>query len=489
MRGVTDRSKARGAGRGSWAPTAVLLALVSCSEPAVRTKPLDGVLLVVCDTLRADRLGCYGGDVPTPNIDALAARGVRFKDARSQGGHTLPSMISLMSGTWVTEHSDALPKDSPTIAEVFDRAGFHTGAFVANPVCSRGRGFARGFDSFAEFDGQALHSDVLAQSFSAWLDTHEVHDDEPWFAWVHAMDPHAPYTPRDADLAAVDEPLASAEQLAVWRTTLARFETQVGALPSEVFDRSVADMLATRRAYDAEVLAFDAALGELLTALDDRDERENTLIVFASDHGEQLFEVPLEPGDFTAVAAGWREKQGLEALHQLGHQDWFHREVWHTPLVIAGPGFEGGRVATGLAANLDIAPTLFASAAVSAPSTIEGRDLRGLDHVDREHVFAFGQDSRAVRSSAGAQWTELPRSMTLLGDDEPSGFLEDEARAGFAAARDAERRETIDSLTRAIAEWRAQSRFVPNFDVDVSETATLERLGYSVPDRRREGDH
>jgi arylsulfatase A-like enzyme len=462
---------------------AALLALPSCSEPR-RTSPVDGVLLVVCDTLRADRLGCYGGDVPTPNIDGLAARGVRFADARSQGGHTLPSMISLMSGLWVTEPSDALPKDAPTLAEVFEDASFHTAAFVANPLCSRGRGFARGFEHFEEVDGTIEHSDALARRFRSWLELRESEDDAPWFAWVHAMDPHAPYTPRDEDLAAVARPLASNEQLAQWRTTLVRFDPAGAALSNEMFDHSVATMLATRHAYDAEVRAFDAALGDVLATLDALGETERTLIVFASDHGEMLHELALYPGDFADVAAGWREKLGLEALLALGHQDWFHREVWHTPLVIAGPGFDGGRVVNGLAANLDIAPTLVASAAVAALGPLDGQDLGGVEHVEREHVFAFSHEASAVRSHTGAQWVELPRSTTLLANDEPSGLLEDEARAGLVPTRDADRRATIDTLARALADWRAGSRFVPNFDVDASEEATLERLGYQSDDER-----
>lgn len=467
--------------------SAAAVLVSSCSDPR-RDNPIDGVLLVVCDTLRADRLGCFGGDVPTPNIDGLAARGVRFSDARSQGGHTLPSMISLMSGSWVTEHSDALPVDTPTIAEVFANAGFRTAAFVANPLCSPGRGFARGFEHFEEHDGLIEHSDVLARNFSTWLDARESDDEEPWFAWVHAMDPHAPYTPREEDLAAVAAPLASNAQLAVWRTTHARFEAQVGALPSDLFDRSVATMLATRHAYDAEVRAFDTALGDILATLDTLGERESTLIVFTSDHGEMLHEVPLFPVDFAAVVGGWREKHGLEVLHALGHQDWFHQEVWHTPLVIEGPGFDGGRVVTGLAANLDIAPTLFACAAVAPPSPLDGRDLTGAVHVDREHVFAFGHIASAVRSSDGAQWVDLPRSTTLLESDEPSGFLEDEARVGLASARDAQRRATIDALVGALADWRARSRFVPNYEISESEAAVLERLGYYGAGDRKDGE-
>jgi len=462
----------------AWAFAAALLTLSSCSEPPTHNSPVTGVLLVVCDTLRADRLGCYGGDVPTPNIDGLAARGVRFADARSQGGHTLPSMISLMSGLWITELSDGLPKDTPTLAETFQGAGFDTAAFVANPLCSRGRGFARGFEHFEGIDGTIEHSDVLARRFRTWLELRESEDDAPWFAWVHAMDPHAPYTPRDEDLAAVARPLASDAQLAQWRMSLARFDPAGTAFSNEMFERSVAAMLATRHAYDAEVRAFDAALGEILATLDALGERERTLIVFASDHGEMLHEVVLYPGDFASVGAGWREKQGLEALHALGHQDWFHREVWHTPFVIAGPGFEGGRVVDGLAANLDIAPTVCASAAVAPLGPLDGQDLGGVEHVEREHVFAFGHEASAVRSHTGAQWVELPRSTTLLASDEQSGLLEDEARAGLVQPRDAERRATIDSLSRALAKWRARSLFVPNFDVDASEEATLERLGY-----------
>jgi|GEM_PF-6148303 len=98
------------------------------------------VLLVVVDTLRADRLGCYGAERPTsPRIDAFAAAGTRYANNRSQGPWTLPSMVSLMSGLYVTQETKALPTDRPVLAELVSEAGDETAAFVGNPVAGRAR--------------------------------------------------------------------------------------------------------------------------------------------------------------------------------------------------------------------------------------------------------------------------------------------------------------------------------------------------------------
>src|SRR5688572_18296046 len=124
------------------------------------------VLLVVADTLRADRLGCYGYGRPTsPAIDALAAEGVLFESCHSQACWTLPSMVSLMAGVPVTKQETMLP-ELPVLAEALRAQGLFTAAFVANAAVGEHRGFERGFDHFGRcFEKRA---EAVVESFEAW---------------------------------------------------------------------------------------------------------------------------------------------------------------------------------------------------------------------------------------------------------------------------------------------------------------------------------
>lgn len=438
---------------------------------------------MVCDTLRADRLGCYGGPVPTPNIDALAERGVRFTDHRAQGGYTLPSMVSLMSGLWIAEHSDALPVAQPTLAESLREGGFATAAFVANPVCSPGRGFARGFEHFEATDGMTQSSDALAERFDAWLGERDHEDERPWFAWVHAMDPHEPYAPAAAFADMPAQP-ASDEQVALWHASYERLVARRGLEPRTDISAWFDPMLATRAAYDGEVRTFDAALGRMVDALA-RHGEDDVLVVLASDHGEMLFETPQYAGDFEAVAAGWQERQGLADLHALGHHDWFHDEVWRTPLVVAGPGFEPGATAVGLSANVDIYPTLLAVAGVAPSAALDGTSLVGRLALEREHVFGFGESATAVRDRAGVQWTAMPAELSGTPAAESAGLLEDEARRGAAGPRDEAARGHIARLEAAIATWRRGIRLVPNDAIAPDEDDVLRELGYVDDDEEK----
>ena len=118
-----------------------------------RARP--NVLLVTIDTLRADRLGCYGArDATTPVLDALAGRGVRFETAVAAVPLTGPSHATILSGLTPVHHgvrdngAYVLPDAVPTLAEAFRAAGYRTAGFVSGFPVDRRFGFARGFDHY-----------------------------------------------------------------------------------------------------------------------------------------------------------------------------------------------------------------------------------------------------------------------------------------------------------------------------------------------------
>lgn len=335
------------------------------------------VLLYLCDTLRADHLSCYGYEKPTsPEIDAFAKDATRFEDCRSVTSWTKPSVASLMTSLYPTMHGcveqrQVLAPEAETLAEVFRAAGWRTAAFVDNPFVSPEFGFGQGFDVYryvrpsvpangtllgkalfmtrllslvgrpfgvgehVERGAAKLHEEFLAETAGA----HE----RPWFAYVHAMEPHLPYEPSRADAEAMGLPKG-----APYRVPPA----YNGILPFETAPAPDADLLASLQAqYDGEVRGFSRSFGALIDALRARGDLENTVVVLVADHGEEFHE-----------HGGWTHGHSL------------HREVTQVPMIVRLPASLGdaavashGRSVGGVATLLDVFPTLLDVCSIRHP--------------------------------------------------------------------------------------------------------------------------
>ena len=186
---------------GSWLFSTVVAVVVSagsCSGDRA-TPSGDNVLLIVVDTLRADHIGVYGSEIPTPNIDGVAARGVMFERAYSHIPITGPSHSSLFTGLLPFEHgvhnnAQILDSRFGTLAEILRDHGRSTAAVVSLGVLNQEFGFGRGFTTYRD---QFEHS--------WWKDADEVNQEvfeilagdlaAPFFLWAHYSDPHEPYAP------------------------------------------------------------------------------------------------------------------------------------------------------------------------------------------------------------------------------------------------------------------------------------------------------
>jgi arylsulfatase A-like enzyme/Tfp pilus assembly protein PilF len=241
---------------------------VSSGRPALHRGALGGynVLLVTIDTLRVDRVGAYGNRAGlTPTLDRLAASGVRYAHAYSHVPMTLPAHTSILTGltpprSGVRNNTTfKLDEHVPTLATFLKRGGYRTGAFIGAFVLDARFGLARDFD---EYDDRLPHTGQASFHFAErrgadvvkaagdWITTATqptALSHQPWFAWVHLFDPHAPY----------DAP---------------------------------AEYRAGRSPYDAEVAYADAMVGALLTRLAAAGQMDRTLVVVTSDHGESLGE-------------------------------------------------------------------------------------------------------------------------------------------------------------------------------------------------------
>ncbi|HLA38826.1 MAG TPA: sulfatase, partial [Candidatus Glassbacteria bacterium] len=182
--------------------------LLSCGGRRSLGGPSPNILLIVMDAARADRFGCYGYNRPTtPNIDRLAAEGVRFTQAWSTSSWTLPAHASLFTGLLPDEHKTHcghawLVDRIPTLAELLAVKGYRTAGFSNNPYVDRSENLHRGFERFeAVWANSAVtdsvhpydtpHTNRLVEEF-----IENAHSGAgPFFAFINYMDTHMPYGP------------------------------------------------------------------------------------------------------------------------------------------------------------------------------------------------------------------------------------------------------------------------------------------------------
>lgn len=310
-----------------------------------RPPPLNLVLITI-DTLRADRLGCYGYSRNTsPNIDELAASSTLFTNAHVQGGWTLPSMTSLMLSLPPHNHqvykdNVRLPEAVPTLAERLREAGYQTFAVQSNPFLQSKLGFDRGFTNyFFSWDAVATRvSSIFKQQI-------ERLSPKPFFGYVHFMDPHLPYRsvkypfgePYTGRLQSQDKPF---EQLGV---------TALRAMIPQLDER---DWQFLRDRYDQEVAFADEGVARVLHALENKGLMDKTIVVLLADHGEEFF-----------------EHGGFEHGHSL------YREITHVPLIIRDPRSPVGTRRDELVRLIDVYPTVLSMLGLPRAGHAAGVDL------------------------------------------------------------------------------------------------------------------
>jgi phosphoglycerol transferase MdoB-like AlkP superfamily enzyme len=182
-----------------------LLAAGISSACRARTAPRNFILMTL-DTLRADHVGVITpGGAATPNLDALAGRGILFKNCYSLIPITLPSHASIFYSqpphllkNYNNAQSLDLKKDLPSLAPLFEGRGFATAAFVSLGVVRASFGLNKGFMTYVDdfpADRWYLRAGEVNGRVFPWLESHK---DKPFFLWVHYSDPHEPYTPPGA---------------------------------------------------------------------------------------------------------------------------------------------------------------------------------------------------------------------------------------------------------------------------------------------------
>lgn len=483
-----------------WVAAAALVFPASCTNGSADGSA-DGararnVVLVVADTLRANRLGCYGYERDTsPAIDALAKEGVVWESCHSQACWTVPSMISLMSGVPVTRTEKALPPFA-VLPEVLAERGLTTAAFLANAAVGVDRGFERGYDHFDEC--YEMRAPEVVEHFATWYRgwSDERDPDGPgFFAWVHFIDPHHPYEPLpEHDV--FDGPRPGFDELAPrWRAEAPRVVEWSPEMPGLDPERAAGRMNEISNRYDGEVRAVDDGVRRLVELLRVGGDLDDTLIVFAADHGEMLYEHENFPYLIQErVDRDGGLPDGVMDLFGSGHRPWYYEDLWRTPLIMVGPGLPAGERRDGLAANLDIFPTVLEALGIPAAAHLRGESLFGGRAPARERVFAYGHRTTAVLDQSGAKLVEhWPRSYLLSKEEVDEGgrplqlfdLGSDGAERNDRSSEDAAR---VAELRAAIERWRRDN------DREVIDTETqaaaeaLRKLGYTGDDPGEEDE-
>jgi len=345
---------------------AALVALLVFSPPAAgEHDDRPNILLLSIDTLRADRLSCYGYEYPTtPHFDALAEQGLLFEDALCEVPLTGPSMGAMLSSQFPRMNGTGrnglrLPDDVVLVTEMLRDAGYHTFCVQSNwTLKAHLSGIDRGFDIYDDDFHQKRWGiikperegpDVTARALELLA---EVPDDRPFFAWVHYSDPHAPYN----------------------------FHREYNHTGRRIFFMNRERKISIR--YDTEVSFTDNEAGKVLAALP-----ENTAVVFVSDHGESLFE------------------HGY-----LGHGRRINQPSMRIPLIIRADGAEPGTRTDVPARGIDIGPTILGIAGLEKAPGMLGLDLLN-DEMPRGRARVIETYGGAVPNIAVAE--------TLMADADP----------------------------------------------------------------------
>ena len=350
------------------------------------------VLILVVDSLRADRVLGGKRSCRTPNLDAFRESGTAFTRAYSVASTTTPCMASLLTGTYPFVHGvhtftgSRLRSDLATLAELFKANGYRTWGEVTGPL-EPFTGLDRGFDEYR----YRAYTEWLDTQFGAELATRLERGPRPWLGYVHLWEVHYPR-----------------------RITRGYNRSRHGEL-----------------LYDRAVSSLDNQLGRLLGSVPD-----DTLVVLTSDHGEYL---PQSRSDELVTRlkgpAAWlkRNVPGAKRLRRrllpllvgeqrsgphsgaeryrawLGHGFHVFEPLVHVPLLMRGPGLPtSGKSISTLVSHVDLLPTLASAVGLdgSRPSYLSGLDLTSLlrDGSAPPRDAVYLQASGARRMSRADRW-------------------------------------------------------------------------------------
>ncbi len=437
-------------------------------RPVARQGDQPNLVFMIADTLRADYCSAYGGQVPTPNLERLAASGTRFERSYSLAPWTLPSMTGLLSSQYPRSLTPGsghpvwslqmnryeVDLTEPTLPMRLETAGYATGAVTANAFLPSIPGMMEGIQTRASSHPILLREEgyfaalpFLGALVEAWfpalaeirphnttrdLDHYarafiKRHRNQPFFLWVHYIDPHAPHDPPESLRRVHEGP---------WPFFHPYTGGEAWGLPilGKNFAVAEPDRDYVKSLYEGEVAYIDQFAGRVMDALKAEGVANNTYFCFTSDHGEELWD-----------------------HGQWGHGQALYEEQLRVPLILAGPGIRE-QVVTGPVSAIHVVPTLADILGLSTAATWKGKSLAPLlrgevESHPAEPIFAQGTTNK----------TETPMHTVILGDHKLIRIAGSDTVQLYNLAADpreqhdlaAEKPELVKELTSLLDEWLA----------------------------------
>lgn len=326
------------------------------------------IILITVDTLRADHLGCYGYQRNTsPNIDRFAADGLLFENCLSQAAETWSGFASILSGFLPHEtkamDTRRLLKKVETLPKTLRRIGYKTVGVVSNYLLQRRWGWEQGFTVYDDTLNdrelvRRIPERIAERTTDRVIALLEQFRKNQLFMWIHYQDPHGPYTPPVRFARLFNNPAQEPRILSVNKSLGGR-----GGIPSYQRLGSNRDFYHYVSQYDSEIRYLDEHFKRLIDALKKFGLYDDALLIFTSDHGEEMGE-----HDYFFV-----------------HGNSLYSSLTHVPLIIKyGNELTGRR--TDFVQHIDIVPTILRMLGLDADWRFRGRDLRKQNITKREIV-------------------------------------------------------------------------------------------------------
>jgi arylsulfatase A-like enzyme len=427
----------------------VVLALLVTTTCSPRGPRKLNLVVIALDTLRPDHLGCYGDARATsPNIDAWSKNAVLFENAQSAAPWTAPSLLSLMTSLYPDVHHvmsfpepGQMSDNVTTLAEMLKKVGYRTAACTDGGYASPFSGLKQGFDYYPLNEGDVprqhasniAHPDRVKGNIDralAWL---ELHEDDPFFLFFHTYQIHAPYCPppeytarfrrgydeyaEHAHLSEIIDRWKSVHDIDAEGVKLilahnlhcgsGNGDERVG-LPAKMKEFGIGSldedrMQFWRDLYDGEIAYTDFELKRLLDALEKPQLRDNTVVVFVSDHGE-----------------------GFGEHGTTQHGSVLFEEDLHVLFMLRAPGVAPSRVKD-LVRSIDMMPTSLELLGVAFDKTrLQGRSLVPLmrgEKLPAEPTFSHAMN----KNGHEANWFTIRdgKWRFVWDDDDNTGALYD----------------------------------------------------------------
>lgn len=477
-----------------WVSLLSLLLASACARETLPPPPYNVVLISV-DTLRADRLNCYGYDEyrVSPNMDALAADGVLFETHISPSPWTTPAHMSLVtslhpSGHGLTEtFSDTmagirkgtfnkLPEERLTLAEALRNRGYATAAFTGGITLDPAIGFDQGFDLY----DTSMYK-LNADNVDAMLEWIRHYSGRPFFLFWHTFEVHAPYLHGEFLPAEYKELAPELEELAQSLSRIESHSQNAKALESFLRERDAFVPEVCESLYVSGIKSMDRWLGRFIEALRTHGLYNRTVIVLTSDHGDEFADH--DPELF---------------YNKHGHSA--YEEMIRVPLILKLPGQRhAGTTVETVSRGIDVMPTILDVVDVELDGDeIHGSSLRSLweEHSSERERIAFTESTATgpeIKSLRTGRWKYIveisPKNYADKGrtfiPEQPSSLklfdLEGDPmeRINLAESGGAPETEIASSLERRLRALMAAGRGeTEELELDEDMLEELRALGY-----------